>query len=135
MNTPISLPSTPPPSSSSLLPKDPASEPEQLPKDGGAAGAGSVAVEVKEGDAAVVEVDGGAVEKKLDEVGDHLMDGGGGGGGGDGPPSSPATVFRIRLKQPPASLRYKMSVPELCRNFRFACFLNISCSLVHKFDF
>lgn len=31
---------------------------------------------------------------------------------------SPATVFRIKLKQPRSNLQYKMSVPELCRNFR-----------------
>ncbi|XP_068640762.1 mediator of RNA polymerase II transcription subunit 16 isoform X1 [Aristolochia californica] len=31
--------------------------------------------------------------------------------------ASPATVFRIRLKQPSSNLRHKMSVPELCRNF------------------
>lgn len=31
---------------------------------------------------------------------------------------NPATVFCIRLKQPRSSLQYKMSVPELCRNFR-----------------
>ncbi|XP_062205312.1 mediator of RNA polymerase II transcription subunit 16-like isoform X2 [Phragmites australis] len=37
------------------------------------------------------------------------------GGGAQQP--SPVTVFRIRLKQPPASLRHKMRVPELCRNF------------------
>ncbi|CAA6655675.1 unnamed protein product [Spirodela intermedia] len=38
----------------------------------------------------------------------------------DGASSSsvpPATVFRIRLKQPPSNIRHKMSVPELCRNF------------------
>jgi hypothetical protein len=31
---------------------------------------------------------------------------------------SPATVFCIRLKQPRSNLLHKMSVPELCRNFR-----------------
>lgn len=31
---------------------------------------------------------------------------------------SPATVFCIRLKQPKSNLMHKMSVPELCRNFR-----------------
>lgn len=31
---------------------------------------------------------------------------------------SPATVFRIKLKQPRSNLQHKMSVPELCRNFR-----------------
>ncbi|XP_024988930.1 mediator of RNA polymerase II transcription subunit 16 isoform X6 [Cynara cardunculus var. scolymus] len=30
---------------------------------------------------------------------------------------NPATVFCIRLKQPRSNLQYKMSVPELCRNF------------------
>ncbi|XP_058078036.1 mediator of RNA polymerase II transcription subunit 16 [Magnolia sinica] len=35
----------------------------------------------------------------------------------DDDPPSPATVFRIRLKQPRSNLRHKMSVPELCRNF------------------
>lgn len=32
---------------------------------------------------------------------------------------SPATVFNIRLKQPRSNLQHKMSVPELCRNFRY----------------
>ncbi|XP_042518866.1 mediator of RNA polymerase II transcription subunit 16 [Macadamia integrifolia] len=31
--------------------------------------------------------------------------------------TTPATVFRIRLKQPRSNLRHKMSVPELCRKF------------------
>ncbi|KAG4971494.1 hypothetical protein JHK85_037915 [Glycine max] len=31
---------------------------------------------------------------------------------------TPATVFCIRLKQPKSNLLYKMSVPEICRNFR-----------------
>lgn len=31
---------------------------------------------------------------------------------------TPATVFRIKLKQPRSDLQHKMSVPELCRNFR-----------------
>lgn len=31
---------------------------------------------------------------------------------------NPATVFCIRLKQPKSNLLHKMSVPELCRNFR-----------------
>ncbi|KAG1355171.1 mediator of RNA polymerase II transcription subunit 16 [Cocos nucifera] len=59
---------------------------------------------------AVVEAEGG-VEKRAAEEGVHPMD------TGDGPPPTPATVFRIRLKQPPSSLRHKMRVPELCRNF------------------
>ena len=32
---------------------------------------------------------------------------------------TPATVFCIRLKQPKSNLLYKMSVPEICRNFRY----------------
>ncbi|XP_052181212.1 mediator of RNA polymerase II transcription subunit 16 isoform X2 [Diospyros lotus] len=32
---------------------------------------------------------------------------------------NPATVFCIRLKQPRSNLMHKMSVPELCRNFRW----------------
>jgi hypothetical protein len=76
----------------------------------GADGGGSEAAEAAvTGEA--MEVDGGV--------------GGGGaadaeGGGAAGGTSSPAIVFRIRLKQPPASLRHKMRVPELCRNFRSA---------------
>jgi len=31
---------------------------------------------------------------------------------------NPATVFSIRLKQSRSNLLHKMSVPELCRNFR-----------------
>lgn len=31
---------------------------------------------------------------------------------------SPSTVFTIRLKQSKSNLQHKMSVPELCRNFR-----------------
>lgn len=34
-------------------------------------------------------------------------------------PVSSATVFCIRLKQPRSNLQHKMSVPELCRNFRY----------------
>lgn len=33
----------------------------------------------------------------------------------------PATVFCIRLRQPKSNLLYKMSVPEICRNFRYLC--------------
>lgn len=44
------------------------------------------------------------------------------GGGADDPmeedPVGPATVFCIKLKQPRSNLQHKMSVPELCRNFR-----------------
>lgn len=38
-------------------------------------------------------------------------------------PPSPATVFKIRLRQHRSNLRHKMSVPELCRNFRLLNFL------------
>lgn len=34
----------------------------------------------------------------------------------------PATVFCIKLKQPKSNLLHKMSVPELCRNFRYVQF-------------
>lgn len=37
-------------------------------------------------------------------------------------PVSPATVFCVKLKQPNSNLLHKMSVPELCRNFRFDSF-------------
>lgn len=36
---------------------------------------------------------------------------------------TPATVFRIKLKQPRSNLQHKMSVPELCRNFRLVLLL------------
>lgn len=36
---------------------------------------------------------------------------------------NPATVFCIRLKQPRSNLLHKMSVPELCRNFRLLLLL------------
>lgn len=35
---------------------------------------------------------------------------------------NPATVFCIRLKQPKSNLLHKMSVPEICRNFRYLHF-------------
>ncbi|XP_020578622.1 mediator of RNA polymerase II transcription subunit 16 isoform X2 [Phalaenopsis equestris] len=89
--------------------------------DQGAGDAGG-ALELKALDRAVAaaalgEVEGGEgsidmeAEKRVAEEGDRPMD------VGDWPQSSPATVFRIRLKQPPANLRHKMRVPELCRNF------------------
>uniref|UniRef100_A0A1D1ZCV0 Putative mediator of RNA polymerase II transcription subunit 16 n=1 Tax=Anthurium amnicola TaxID=1678845 RepID=A0A1D1ZCV0_9ARAE len=90
-------------------------------------------------DAGVDQTAAAAVEGDRDRPAEADSDGGadgaGGGGGGaavkrepedrpmedaDGASTSsvpPATVFRIRLKQPPSSLRHKMSVPELCRNF------------------
>lgn len=37
---------------------------------------------------------------------------------------SPATVFCVKLKQPNSNLLHKMSVPELCRNFRFCSFFD-----------
>ncbi|KAI3498787.1 hypothetical protein L1887_34571 [Cichorium endivia] len=50
---------------------------------------------------------------------DSDMDKGGGTAGDpmDEDSVNPATVFCIRLKQPRSNLQYKMSVPELCRNF------------------
>jgi hypothetical protein len=78
------------------------------------------------GDAEDVQEVAGEVEKRVvtgDEA-DQKMDDAGVADGG-GPCASPATVFRIRLKQPPSSLRHKMRVPELCRNFR--CTLELSC--------
>ncbi|XBJ16743.1 hypothetical protein VPH35_008305 [Triticum aestivum] len=81
----------------------------------GGAGAGGEAVEAGvAGDA--MEVDGGAGGGG-GGAGDVEGGGGSGAAGGAQLASSPATVFRIRLKQPPASLKYKMRVPELCRNF------------------
>ncbi|KAK9150079.1 hypothetical protein Syun_008388 [Stephania yunnanensis] len=67
------------------------------------------------GDGAVVE--SSRVSERLDEEGlveraDHQMM------EDSSEHSSPATVFSIRLKQPPSNLRHKMSVPELCRTFR-----------------
>jgi hypothetical protein len=52
------------------------------------------------------------------EAGGLVGGGIGAGAGGGAQQASPATVFWIRLKQSPASLRHKMCVPELCRNFR-----------------
>jgi len=88
---------------------------ELAPVDGGcaeAAEAGVVAGVAGE----AMEVDGGPGSGDT-EAGGVVGGGGGGGVGGGGQQASPATVFRIRLKQSPASLRHKMRVPELCRNF------------------
>ncbi|RWW21060.1 hypothetical protein GW17_00014799 [Ensete ventricosum] len=112
MTTSVPTPSPPPPLP---IPREPPAETDQPAaeaKDGAGAGVGGAREgRVSEGDMDV-EVEGG-VEKKANER-DHAMD------GGDAPPPAPATVFRIRLKQPPSSLRHKMSVPDLCRNFRFS---------------
>ncbi|WOL10141.1 mediator of RNA polymerase II transcription subunit 16-like isoform X1 [Canna indica] len=105
MNTPAPPPPPPPPPPTAAAPVDPPSETDQP---AAARNGGAIDGRASEGDA-TVEVEGG-VEKKAEE-GDHPMD------SGDAPPPPPATVFRIRLKQPPSSLRHKMSVPELCRNF------------------
>ncbi|XP_072963661.1 mediator of RNA polymerase II transcription subunit 16 isoform X1 [Typha angustifolia] len=114
----------PTPSPSPLPPKD--HTPDSAAADAGGSGGGGgggreIRVSASEAADAVGEVEGGGGVEKRAEEGDQPMDvggGGGGGGGGDGGPQrSPATVFRIRLKQPPASLRHKMRVPELCRNF------------------
>lgn len=76
-----------------------------------------------EGDAEEREEVAGEVEKRAvtGEEADQKMEDAGAADGG-GPHTSPATVFRIRLKQPPSSLRHKMRVPELCRNFRYLVF-------------
>lgn len=55
-------------------------------------------------------------------------------------PVSPATVFCVKLKQPNSNLLHKMSVPELCRNFRFDSFsddpaLKFTCKLINSFNF
>jgi hypothetical protein len=64
-----------------------------------------------------MEVDGGSGVGDA-EAGNSIRGGVGVGAGGGAQQASPVTVFRIRLKQSPASLRHKMRVPELCRNFR-----------------
>ncbi|ONM05395.1 Mediator of RNA polymerase II transcription subunit 16 [Zea mays] len=66
--------------------------------------------------AEAMEVDGGSGAGDA-EAGGSVGGGVGAGAGGGAQQASPATVFRIRLKQSPASLRHKMRVPELCRNF------------------
>lgn len=86
-------------------------------------GDGGGVEEVGVGGGEAMEVDGGAGGGgggigDVEGGGGGGGAGGGGGGGGGGQQASPATVFRIRLKQPPSSLRHKMRVPELCRNFR-----------------
>jgi hypothetical protein len=66
-----------------------------------------------------MEVDGGIEGVGGAEMG-GVARGGGRGATRGGPQPSPVTVFWIRLKQPPSSLRHKMRVPELCRNFRWS---------------
>ncbi|XP_052169671.1 mediator of RNA polymerase II transcription subunit 16 [Oryza glaberrima] len=108
----------------------PVSSPPPPPKDqqqegqggGGGVGDGGGVEEVGVGGGEAMEVDGGAGGGgggvgDVEGGGGGGGAGGGGGGGGGGQQASPATVFRIRLKQPPSSLRHKMRVPELCRNF------------------
>lgn len=77
------------------------------PKEAGEEPAASESIEVSKGaedtePAASAEED--AVEKPDDPMDEDSV--------------SPATVFCIRLKQPRSNLQHKMSVPELCRNFR-----------------
>lgn len=48
-------------------------------------------------------------------------------------PVSPATVFCVTLKQPNSNLLHKMSVPELCRNFRSPPYLLPPIDYVFKF--
>lgn len=52
---------------------------------------------------------GTCIEKKRDEDDESMEE----------DPAAPATVFKICLNQHQSNLRHKMSVPELCRNFRF----------------
>lgn len=97
---------TPPPSS-------PLQSKEQVGVEIGTAPA-QVGGDAEDGEELVGEVDkrvvtGEEADQKMEDVG---------AGDAGGPRTSPATVFRIRLKQPPSSLRHKMRVPELCRNFR-----------------
>ncbi|KAL4585597.1 hypothetical protein LXL04_010220 [Taraxacum kok-saghyz] len=71
----------------------------------------SAVSEPPEGAIAADSGDGGGDDSDMDK-----------GGGTAGDPMdedsvNPATVFCIRLKQPRSNLQYKMSVPELCRNF------------------
>uniref|UniRef100_A0A0E0M9B0 Mediator of RNA polymerase II transcription subunit 16 n=1 Tax=Oryza punctata TaxID=4537 RepID=A0A0E0M9B0_ORYPU len=105
---PVSSPPPPPP-------KDQQQEGGGGVGDGGGGGGGVEEVGVGGGEA--MEVDGGGGGGGVGDVEGGGGGGGAGGGGGGGQQPSPATVFRIRLKQPPSSLRHKMRVPELCRNF------------------
>ncbi|KAM0906821.1 hypothetical protein ACQ4PT_016526 [Festuca glaucescens] len=130
---------TPPPNptanatpASAILASSPPKEQQQLPQSqdgvvaggGGGGGGGGAGVDGGGGggsEPAEAAVAGEAMEVDGVVGGGGVADveGGGGGGvaGGAQVTSSPAIVFRIRLKQPPASLRHKMRVPELCRNF------------------
>nr|CAB3494293.1 unnamed protein product [Digitaria exilis] len=129
---PVPVPvSTPPPTANGAAssPKDqPPPQPQQQQQAGGqeesaaaAADGGGGAEAAEAGVVAgaageAMEVDGGPGAGDA-EAGGAAGGGGGGGTGGGAQQASPATVFRIRLKQSPASLRHKMRVPELCRNF------------------
>lgn len=98
-------------------PPPPISSPLQSKEQGGTE-AGTAPAQVG-GDAEDGEEVIGEVEKRVvtgEETDQKMEDAGAADGGA--PRTSPATVFRIRLKQPPSSLRHKMRVPELCRNFR-----------------
>ncbi|KAJ4784237.1 Mediator of RNA polymerase II transcription subunit 16 [Rhynchospora pubera] len=108
MTNPNPSPTPPPPPSTS----SPLQSKEQIGTENG------TAQPPPGGDAENGEDMAGEVEKRvvIGEEPDQQMEDAGPGDGG-GPRTSPATVFRIRLKQPPSSLRHKMRVPELCRNF------------------
>ncbi|KAK3156828.1 hypothetical protein QOZ80_2AG0112500 [Eleusine coracana subsp. coracana] len=125
---PVPVP-TPTPAASGAAPAASPPKDQQQQQQGGQEGAGAGdAAEVVDGGGAesaeagvaaagdAMEVDGGVVAGDA-EAGGGAGGGGGAGAGGGAQQPSPATVFRIRLKQPPASLRHKMRVPELCRNF------------------
>ncbi|TQD89483.1 hypothetical protein C1H46_024949 [Malus baccata] len=45
---------------------------------------------------------------------------------------NPTAVFCIRLKQPKSNLQHKMSIPELCYNFRYL-FLGLIALLLRYF--
>lgn len=95
------------------LPSSPLQSKEQVGVETGTAPA-QVGGDAEDGEELVGEVDKRVV---IGEEADQKMEDVGAGDAG-GSRTSPATVFRIRLKQPPSSLRHKMRVPELCRNFR-----------------
>ncbi|KAJ9563101.1 LOW QUALITY PROTEIN: hypothetical protein OSB04_008261 [Centaurea solstitialis] len=86
---------------------------EEESSSGGGTGAATSSVIEPSSEPAVADSGAGAGEDSSD------MDKGGGTVGDpmDEDSVNPATVFCIRLKQPRSNLQYKMSVPELCRNF------------------
>ncbi|KAJ3682228.1 hypothetical protein LUZ60_014801 [Juncus effusus] len=102
----------PPPVSSPLPPKEQQTPTESVTAP--AAAPGQAGADAEKGEEVTGEVEKSVV---TGEQGDQQMEEAGGGADHGGAHSAPATVFRIRLKQPPSGLRHKMRVPELCRNF------------------